>query len=336
MSGYYAGGYGDSDDGGGGGAMGEDADDRMDDFQSINNFNPYYSGNGGYSDRFSIPTTTTTTTSSSSLSSLHGGHNKYDLSDSISSSSSKNEMGVDSLRNAESLLGTKPRQGDQLESIVEGIIMETDSLKRRLNQQSLDKQAGIINGFVQSDGTIRNYEAPAPPTDVDFSLLKPLLQKWYDSYSIPNAHVPHQDLLNGEIYILLPDKRPGSDFTKLNGVIHGTTEFNKILKPFSISRDDNGRPFYWNSGVERDLRSKGIKLADSKIIDPVLDTPSGQKSVSFGLRFFHVGYRYFSVVVLHGEFEKDETESFKLDDKKFVGFYYISMSPEQAQLNRCI
>lgn len=193
------------------------------------------------------------------------------------------------------------------------------------DQLAEESKRDETSGFLDKDGNRRPYDAPSPPTDVEWTRLLSVLLAWRGDGSSPPQDV------DGDAPLLLMTAPIEDDFYEddVRGIVR---EAEEILRPIVLSPDDAGRPRRWTPAVERHLAERGIKLADSMILTVNQCDPRRR----FGVRVFHLIFRFFVLVVVAGTFLDSETTEFSLVDKRIVGFYYLAMSVEQAVMEHCV
>ena len=192
-------------------------------------------------------------------------------------------------------------------------------------------------GFVDRDGRRRRYDAPAPPKDIPWQRMSARLMGWTRDEGDPRR-LTAEDVDGGEQMTLM-DLEPGDDDLSAADVAASMRETEELLRAVAICREDDGSPRRWTRDAERELCGiKYIKLSDSMTLD--FTTESGALRL-FGVRAFQVVYRFFVVVVLAGDFRniqsgEDDGGQFLTGDKRFVGYYYVAKTPEQALIDRCV
>jgi hypothetical protein len=135
-----------------------------------------------------------------------------------------------------------------------------------------------------------------------------------------------------ERFLLLSCEKPtepDKDFYEAEEVKNSVREVEEVLRPMAVSAGPDGLPRKWTAQVEKELRERGIKLCDSKVLQA---KPS---PILFGARIFHLAYRYFLVAILSGEFPSNSND-FELDNKRFLRYYFVCMSAEEANIERCV
>lgn len=221
----------------------------------------------------------------------------------------------------------------------------------------------IPSGFVDVDGRRRNYDTPAPPKGVNWvTVLEPYrikvavqqpspIAKSTVPTSVPtrtqtqqSAETPTRTFSIMDTYALLPDGKPGEDFYE-GDTKESARETNEVLVPVAIIASRMPKASLdWDPMIEQELRYRGVKLAD--VEDIRIDHPNEMEvmmrncpslaatmppreyvSQTFTCRSYHVGYRYFVNILLGG------SETVKT---KFIGFYYTSLTHEQAVMERCV
>jgi hypothetical protein len=196
-------------------------------------------------------------------------------------------------------------------------------------EEEKEKGGARPDGFVDHNGNRREYDAPAPPKeDLNWGLLMSVLVGWTDDGSAGVANAEDVDGKEPMLFFPMPLDEDFHD-EETQTVFR---EAEELLRPLAISRDDGGRPMPWTEDVERELRDRGIKLCDSMVIEVKAVNPPRR----FGVRFFHLTFRFFCMVVLSGAFAPEETKTFSLENKRVVRYYHLAMSTEKAILEHCV
>ena len=218
------------------------------------------------------------------------------------------------------------------------------SQQQQQQEKDLPKKKQVEKGFIDKDGKRRAYETPPPPTieDIEWTRIGKRLAAWYRhttrGSNYPRMILDEEDCVRDgavlEPFALLGGK-PDADFYSSKNVRPASTEAEDLLRPLVIARDENQRPVVWGGDVERELYGKGIKLADSNVIDVnIVDDGGTTRKLTIGIRFFFLAYRYFVAVLLGGDFGTAKTE-FCVEDRPIVAFYYVALSVSEARLQRC-
>lgn len=176
----------------------------------------------------------------------------------------------------------------------------------------------------------------------------PKMVKWHraacENWKPENSSWTAEDVDGREPFLLMSaaDASAESEFGS-DDTANAIRETEEILRPMVISPEVSegakfAAPRRWTPAIERALRDRGIRLADSVVLsveaaEPGLAEPTRCK---FGVRTFHVNFRYFVAVVVGGNFADEEKREFSLDGKRMMGYYYLAMSVEQAITERCV
>jgi hypothetical protein len=211
------------------------------------------------------------------------------------------------------------------------------------------KGSGMGGGFIMANGVRRKYGAPEPPIkELHWEKAYPVLHAW--AYSVIQKKCPMRtfDIESDDAFMLM-EGVPDDDFFDVVDTANTVRETEEVLRPYAIGNED-GSAATWGAVPEADLLQRGIKLADSFAI--TVDLVDGE-STKFGIRSFHIGYRYFFYVVLGGEFGDGDTRSkmsecntesgkeeyeelVTFEGRPFVAFYYGSITHKEAEMNKCI
>jgi hypothetical protein len=196
----------------------------------------------------------------------------------------------------------------------------TDMCERFARKDATKTAIPILSGFVDKNGNRRKYDAPAMPRDaVSWPRLRPVLDNWKRSSG---------QAVDEKAQMLLLDLGPEDDDFDEDAVQIVLREAEEILRPMAITRDDADQPRRWTPCMERNLRNRGIKLADSYVIRA--------GSEKFLVRAFQLVFRFFvNVILATGDRPIDDAES-DLLNRPFVGYYFVAMSTEQAIIERCV
>jgi hypothetical protein len=217
------------------------------------------------------------------------------------------------------------------------------------------EQPKKADGFVRPDGTKRRYAAPPPPKEVDWTRAMDCLAQW--AVAEERGLFPRTFRTDGaDVFALLPGGVPDDDLVSLKDTRHSTREALEVVRPFAIAVEEDGGPALWRSGAEDELLERGIKLAASFLIEASYRPTDGDaiKSKLFGVRAFHIGFRYFLYVVLAGEFSragapaqhtartadgrrKKRKPTFDdADGRPVVAYYLTALTRDEAVTNRCV
>lgn len=184
--------------------------------------------------------------------------------------------------------------------------------------------------FVDTDGSAREYDAPAPPFDLNWQAVDPVLHDWIECKETSKKRRKF-GLDSNQRYILLDGGYPEEDFFLLDDTAQSARETDEMLLPFAIMADGSflSDSPKWSLGVEEHLRRRGLILADSYAIRV------GVNGALFGVRAFHIGFRYFVVVIL-GDIKIEKEDKFSdVEGCSFVMYSYVSITKEQAISNEC-
>jgi len=288
--------------------------------------------------------------------------NDQQLDGSFSSSSTLAALGGNFGSQASSSLRSSEQRGDRNAAEKIAAADELETLRNQLDapdliskqqQQQQEKQSCAIDknfvGFLDKDGNRRDYEAPAPPSEVEWPLLTPRLLKWNraacENWRSENSTWTPEDVDGKEPYLFMSsaDSSPESEFGS-DDTANAVRETEEILRPMAISPEiSEGKicPRRWTPAVERALRDRGIRLADSIVLSVETTEPGRTEPTKckYGVRVFHVNFRYFVVVIVGGNFKDEEKREFSLSDgdgKRMMGYYYLAMSVDQAITERCV
>lgn len=203
-----------------------------------------------------------------------------------------------------------------------------------------DGLGGRKKKYKNSDGSERDYDAPAPPgeNEVHWGQVDKLLDDWIICKTA-SPRLRRKRILFGlhgdHRFSLMEGGYPEEDYFLLEDTAQSVREVDEVLLPFAILAD--GKTIEespkWSMLVEEYLRSRGIKLADSFAIKTA--SKNGLESMIFGVRAFHVGFRYFMFVVLGDVESTEDGKLTKIDGCPFVSYYYVSITKEQAISNEC-
>jgi hypothetical protein len=203
-------------------------------------------------------------------------------------------------------------------------------------QQTWTKKKREGEGFVMPDGERRKYDAPPPPKTVDWKKIIPELTVWIDSEKKrgrASCVVEPDGNATFSFFSTTKTGIPDPDFFTIPDIENSVREAEEVVRPYAIG-DANGDAVTWRDGAEEDLADRGIKLSDSFILALVINGEERR----FGVRAFHVAYRYFLFVVLAGNYDcgDDSGEFVDPDGRPFVGFYYAAITKQEAEMNKCI
>jgi hypothetical protein len=174
--------------------------------------------------------------------------------------------------------------------------------------------------FLDKDGKPRAYDTYAPPTKIEWPRLQKRLKEW-------NTATTPQDVDGNDPYILLTESAtPDPDFYASEDTAHSVSLFESRLKPAALTMK------CWCARDEEILREHGIKLSG---LQTITLTGSG---VTFGVRIFHINYRYFAAVILDGtDYDPRKTEFvLEASPQHVIGYYYLSMSVDEAIDAKCV
>lgn len=180
-------------------------------------------------------------------------------------------------------------------------------------RKSVKTTSTVDDGFVTADGTRRKYDAPEPPRkQLNWDLLLPVLRgtvTWREETDL----------------CIMMDKQAARDAWELKDTRASVRETLELIRPFFVCRSFGG----WLPEVETELRYRGIKLADSFVVH-VANTER------FGVRAFHVSFRFFVLVILGGTYDAEQHEFEDVGGRPIIGIYLVALSRQEAISNRCV
>jgi hypothetical protein len=219
-----------------------------------------------------------------------------------------------------------------------------DQRQRTEEEGDGDGLGGTKKRYKNSDGSNRDYDAPAPPNDIDWGQIDVMFDDW--TACKENGGKRRQFCLHGDHrYSLLRGGYPDEDFFLLEDTAQSVREANEIMLPFAILADGKtiSESPRWDETVEEYLRSRGIKLADSYVIKTAPLKPDeeggsegdGGGGTLFGVRAFHIGFRYFMFVMIGDVISTKDGKLTNVNGCPFVSYYYTAITKEQAISNEC-
>ena len=188
--------------------------------------------------------------------------------------------------------------------------------------------AETTTGFMMADGRRRKYDAPEPPLSADWSLIRGRLREWSEAATKNIVPPPFDPDRSNDLF---GEKGPDDDMYSVDDTRHSVRETTEVVRPFAVSVGADGKPARWRLGAERELRGRGVRLADSFVI--TLD--DDQSTAYYGVRAFHVGFRYFLFVVLGGEYDGSGVFA-DPEGMPVVGYYFAAITQKEAELNKCV
>lgn len=185
-----------------------------------------------------------------------------------------------------------------------------------------------VKGFIMADGTRREYDAPEPPKNLKWEKIYSRLIEWHCQVEL-GLQPKLFDINSNDMFVLLEREIPDDDFYKITDTYHSIRETLEVLRPFVVSESTSK----WRIGAEEELIDRGIKLADSFMIS--VECQNNSQTYYFGVRAFHVSFRYFVFVILAGPYKRSHIFS-DPDNRPVVGFYFVALSQKEAEMNKCV
>ena len=270
---------------------------------------------------------------------LAGGDDEYDY---------EYDDGGDAVRGPETAGGAAARDTSAATPMAGGDVLEAIAERSRVGDEKEKKEEAArrknAGGFTRADGTRRRYAAPAPPKKVDWTKAMWTLARWAVATELgefPRTFNPDST----DVFSLLPGGMPEDDLVTLLDTRQSAREALEVIRPFVVAVEDDGAPAAWRVGAEDELADRGIKLADSFFVGARYSTTQmrgEERECVFGVRAFHIGFRYFVFVVLGGDYPEFRTAGQNKvrfaspDGRPVVGYYIVALSKEEAIKGRCI